>query len=211
MKVPVLGQIAALSFSMPVLIGASLYRKIGYQGRYFFYYCLIMAMSVCGEAVFTRMRFANSSLMKAVLVVQVISTVIVFCVLIKRRQLRKLALFLLMFFLTISAAHYLFTTTAEAFNEVDMFTSGIIYLLLGGILVQVATNVYELPYLKNPLFWIGSSILIYNAGTILIFTFANLLLKYGLKYFEIGWYVTWSLEIVSNGLFAYAFSCFRDE
>lgn len=211
MKVPVLGQIAAFSFGMPVLIGASFYRKIGYQGRYFFYYCLIMAMSVCGEAVSTRMGFANSSLTKAMVVVQAISTVIVFCVLIKRRQLRRLALFLLMVFLSISAAHYLFTTTAEAFNEVDMFTSGIICLLLGGILVQVAANVYELPYLENPMFWIGSSILIYNAGTILIFAFANLLLKYGLKYFEIGWYVNWSLEIVSNGLFAYAFSCFRDE
>lgn len=211
MTTPLLCYISEISFGAPVVVGAYMYRTLGRQGKFFFLYCFLMALGILVEDVIPRMGISNHFFLKIFVIGETIGITGMFCVFVKNARWRRFALILLILFLATSAGHYAFTHAQEAFNEVDIFFSGAIQILFGGILVYVAINVQEVPYQKNPLFLFGFSILIYNAGTIMILSFVNVLLKMGVEYFTMAWYINWSLMIFSNILFAYTFFCLRDE
>ena len=211
MKTPLLCRIAEISFIAPVITGAYLYRTLGKQGRLFFSYCLIIALGIGVETIMPMMGRPNHFFMNALSIGQTIGIIGMCYSFVKNARWRRFVLTLLMGFLAISAGRYVFTNTQEAFNEVDILLSGVIQIVLSGILVYLAINVQEVPYHKNPLFWFGFSILMYSAGTIMILSSGNVLLKMGLEYFTIAWHINWSLEIFSNLLFAYTFLWLRDE
>lgn len=211
MNTPLLCQIAEVSFGVPVIAGAYLYRTLGTQGRRFFFYCLLMALGISVEAIIPMTGRSNYFFIRVFVIGQTIGIAGMFCSFVKNGRWCRFVLILLMVFLAISAGHDVFTDTQEALNEVDILFSGVIQILLGGILVYVAINVQEVPYQKNPLFLFGFSILIYNAGTVMILSFGNVLLKMGLEYFTMAWTINWSLAIFSNILCAYTFFFLRDE
>ncbi|HEY6952500.1 MAG TPA: hypothetical protein VI758_08830 [Bacteroidota bacterium] len=55
-------------------------------------------------------------------------------------------------------------------------------------------------------FWVSVAVVLYNAGTLPLFALANMLLTYSLEVFAKMWTLNWTLIIISNVLYAIAFT-----
>jgi hypothetical protein len=211
MPFPLLGQISEYSYAVPVVVGAYRFRKLGFLGKGFFFYCLFLAMGMFTEDVIGRMGMSNHSFMKIFAIGQTIYMTILFCLFVKAKRFRISAIFFLLVFLVTSGITQFYLNANDLFNSTTLFSRGILSLIFGAIMVNIATNIHEVQYFKNPLFWFGSALLVYNAGTIMILSFGNELYKMGLQYFEATWYVNWALLTLSNLLYSYTILCFHNE
>ncbi len=68
---------------------------------------------------------------------------------------------------------------------------------------EVATN----RLIEVPLFWVSLGVLLYSAGTLIVFGLGNEILKMGMSYFAAAWSLNWLLSIAANLFFAKAFLC----
>lgn len=58
-----------------------------------------------------------------------------------------------------------------------------------------------------PIFWMSLGVLLYNSGSVVVFAFADILLKIGLPYFSAAWNINWILNIAAYLFYSQAFLC----
>jgi hypothetical protein len=60
---------------------------------------------------------------------------------------------------------------------------------------------------KMPIFWVSFAVVLYSAGTLIVFGLSNQLLKLGRPYFDIAWHINWGLLIVVNLMYSKGMIC----
>jgi hypothetical protein len=60
---------------------------------------------------------------------------------------------------------------------------------------------------KMPIVWVSFAVVLYSAGTLIVFGLSNQLLKLGRPYFDIAWHINWGLLIVVNLMYSKGMIC----
>jgi hypothetical protein len=60
---------------------------------------------------------------------------------------------------------------------------------------------------KMPIFWVSFAVVLYSAGTLIVFGLSNQLLELGRPYFDIAWHINWGLLIVVNLMYSKGMLC----
>jgi hypothetical protein len=85
--------------------------------------------------------------------------------------------------------------------------SRIVLIALSLIVLQEVFKNQSLQIIEQSVFWVALGVLLYSAGTIMVFGFATRLLKLGVPYFEMAWRVNWVLIISANLFYTKALLC----
>jgi hypothetical protein len=83
----------------------------------------------------------------------------------------------------------------------------IILIILSLVVAQETLREETIQILEMPVFWVIVGVILYAAGTIMIFGFSDHLLKSGIVYFEMAWRINWTLLIAANLFYTKAFLC----
>jgi hypothetical protein len=211
MKFPLLGHIAAFAYAIPVIAGGIRYSSFDNKRRIFFFYCLLNFIGVSIEYILAALGINNYIFINSFRIAEITAFVYVFHILIKEKSFHRIAKILLGLFFTVSLSTGLINSGTKIFKTADMFTTGFTHLILGGLLLYTSVYKNQTPIRNNFTFWIGSSIILYYSGAILIHSFGNLLYEMGMEYLNFVWHINWSLAIISASLFGYSFFCTTNE
>jgi len=85
--------------------------------------------------------------------------------------------------------------------------SRIVLIALSLIVLQEVFKNQSAEIMEQSVFWVAVGVLLYSAGTIMIFGFSTSLLKLGVPYFEMAWRVNWVLIISANLFYTKALLC----
>jgi len=83
----------------------------------------------------------------------------------------------------------------------------IILIILSLVVAQETLRGETIQILEKPVFWVIVGVIMYTAGTLMIFGFSDDLLKSGIVYFEMAWRINWTLMIAANLFYTKAFLC----
>lgn len=93
------------------------------------------------------------------------------------------------------------------FNEIIATVANIFLIIFSISILYELGKRTTIQVTNYAIFWIGTGIVLYCAGTVIIFSFSNTILQLGMTYFVFFWHINWSLTIIVNLLFSRSFFC----
>jgi len=83
----------------------------------------------------------------------------------------------------------------------------IILIILSLVVAQETLKGETIQIFEQPVFWVIAGVIMYSAGTLMIFGFSDNLLRSGIVYFEMAWRINWTLMIAANLFYTKALLC----
>lgn len=86
-------------------------------------------------------------------------------------------------------------------------TANFLMLAASLIIIQSLFRTTRESIYAHSIFWISSGIILYSAGTIVVLTMSNTIMKMGMEYFILLWHINWIFTMIANVFFTRSFWC----
>jgi hypothetical protein len=205
MTAPILAYITVFTYLIPVITGGIRYKSLRSSERIFLSYCVVLMLGVFIEVTASLLGIHNHFIINVFRLFDVLIFTFYFSKTTTTKIFKIIASVSAILFLGVWICTNIVYTQMNVFNTVDAFVSGVLYLILAGILLFVTVHKVEKRSTRLPAFWVAFGVIIYNSGSIMVLAFSNTLLEQGIELFNIAWHINWTLCIVSNLMYSYSF------
>lgn len=207
MNIPLFAHVATLSFLFPVVSGIYNWKTLDRTMRIFAIFCCLSLIHVVIEFIWGRMGESNQFLINLYWLMEFEFILYLYFQWIKNKILKEVFQYFGLAYLLFWTFNQFYFDDPTRFNEPVAVVS-FIFLIVASVLVFYHLILAATDRLANAaIFWIGTGIILYCSGTIIVFTLSNTVMKMGLEYFISIWYINWSFIIIANLSFARSFWC----
>jgi hypothetical protein len=207
MKIPVYAHVATVSCFIPAIAGIYQWKKLESSFKVLTVFFCYTAIHASIEEILRRMGINNLFLGNYHQVVEIECFLFFFSKWTENKKLIISIQYIGIGYLLFWVVNKFYFENATEFNEIIATLSNFILIVFSTLILFELVRKVTIPLFKHAVFWISASVMLYCAGTIIIFSFTNTLLQMGGSYFTILWYVNWTLTIISNLMFARSFWC----
>lgn len=207
MGIPIAAHIAAGSFLLPAAAGLMRWRLLDRPRRMFAGFCLYAVLHVAAEFILGRFGIRNHFLINFYWLAEFIVIALLYA---QWTTDRRSAV---VFRWSIPLYAFFWIVQTALLSDLSQFTdlsATVAHLLLAVFSVMVLQQQFRRTddrITDAAMFWIGTGVLLYQAGTIIVFSISNTALQMGIAYFDIVWHINWGCTIVANVFFARSFQC----
>jgi hypothetical protein len=207
MEFPLLGQIAVASGYVPVVVGFWRFRKLSRAMKVIAVLVALACIEFVFEEIATRWLGYNAFVSDYYEFVEFCMLWAVFSMSVSKRISRFILFplglaYIIVFLARLPSVH----NTAAISTEISVISR---VCLVAMSLVALYSTVEETTtrVVDIPVFWVLLAVVLYSAGTLMVFGLGNEILRLGARYFDTARRVNWSLNIVANLFYTKAFLC----
>lgn len=95
----------------------------------------------------------------------------------------------------------------EGINANMAMVQRIFGVLMSVMALYLGLNEPGAPFLRRPLLWMGTAVLVYCSGSFLVLGFSNELVNMGIEKFIAAWQINWALLLIANLLYIKGMLC----
>jgi len=205
--IPIFAHISAASNLIPAAVGLRTFRKLPAGMRYLAFLSILACVQLVAEFIVASLYGNNYFLADYYTVVEFVLLTAVFFFSTKSNTARFILGILLMAFLVYWIIDMLQKPDSLSINTRMAMVSRVFLITMAlvgfqGVLAGGTSAISRLP-----VFWVSFAVAVYSAGTLVVFGLSNELLRMGMIYFEIAWYVNWVLLIAVNLMYSKGMLC----
>ncbi len=207
MAIPIFAHISAASNLVPAAVGLRNFRKLRAGMRFLAFLSVLACLQLVAENIVGYLYKNNYFLADYYTVVEFSLLTAVFYFSAKSKVSRAILVVLFVAFLVYWVINITHRPDSQSINTNLAMVSRVFLIAIAlvgfqGVLAEGTASISRLP-----VFWVSFAVAIYSAGTLVLFGLSNDLLRMGLIYFEVAWYVNWVLLIVVNLMYSKGMLC----
>jgi hypothetical protein len=192
-----------------MIIGLVRYKNLEKGVRALVVLCVANCCQTTLSFVLSMMRIPNLELLNDYRPVELVLLGAVFYLFVESSPVRR--------FLTACVALYVIVWMADKLSLDDPAQlnnrMALLFCLIAIIISIVALHAGQKSmsgsFLRSSLFWVGTAVLLYSSGTLLLLGWSNQLAKYGTDTFITAWQINWVLLSMANLFYAKGLLCKR--
>ncbi len=207
MAIPVFAHISAASNLIPAAVGVKNFRNLQKGMRFLALLCVLACLQLVGELVVGYVYKNNYFLADYYNLAELTLLGAVFYFSTKSKASRVILGLLFAGFLAYWLVDMIHKTNPEYINSNLAMVSRVFLIAMSLVGFQNALAGGTAAMSRVPVFWVSFAVVLYSAGTLLLFGLSNQLLAMGVVYFEIAWYINWVLLIVVNVMYSKGMLC----
>ncbi|MFA5832017.1 MAG: hypothetical protein WDA22_00940 [Bacteroidota bacterium] len=207
MKIPIFAHIASAFYLLPAVVGLIRWKNQNRYLKIFTIFCIYSVFHIIAEFILGRFGISNQELSNIYRLVQLE------CIFwlyyhwsqrpVVKQSLKVFAMLYLLFWITDFALH----PFPHEFQESIATVANFLMLASSLIIIEHLFRTTHESMYSHSLFWIGTGIILYSAGTIVVLSMSNTILKMGIDYFILLWHINWGFTIIANLFFTRSFWC----
>lgn len=206
-----MAHVAGGSSLLPAIVGMIRYRKIDKAMKLFAVFSVVGVLNLGLELILGMFKIRNYFLSDLYFLIEVPFIAAIYYMSIAAPFARRiLRISSLLFIIVWVVQKCFFANPQQLSSDLAMITA--IFLIAMSILTLNAYSKAATSRLMDgSVFWVLTGTIVYYAGSFAVMGLSNELLKMGLEYFEIAWYINWILFITSMLLYSKGLMCRSQE
>ncbi len=207
MPIPITAHFAAASFLLPAAAGIWRWKSLEKPRRIFAGFCLYAVVHVAAEFILGRFGIRNHFLINFYWLVEFAVIGHLYARWTANRRTALLFLWSVPLYTLFWIIHTMLLSDLSQFTDLSATVAHLALASFSLIVLQQQFQRTDGLITDAAMFWIGAGVLLYQAGTIIVFSMSNTALQMGITYFDIVWHINWGCTIVANLFFARSFRC----
>ena len=207
MKIPILAYIAAASFFFPSTVGIYKWKEQDTLMKVFIVYCCFSSLHVIVEYTIGRMGMPTHALSNLHQLVELTAISFVYFKYAQHNGIKNIIQYGTLVYVFVWILYKFTFEEPQKISELIQTSGRFILICFSTIILFEMIRVSKNGIIKKKVFWIVAGVILYSAGTIIIFTTGNKILTMGMTYFEFLWHFNWTLAILANSLFVKGILC----
>lgn len=207
MNIPPAAIIAASSYLIPPGAAISRFRSLDRGMKIFFAYCVFSFSEVLCEYIFASKGINNSFLSNYSIFIECGFLSLVYSMSTEERRIQQAIAVLASLFVCVWIVDKIYFEIPGRINDEMAVASRIFIVVISILIIQTLLKKTNTLITDKPIFWISAGNILYSAGVLVVLGLSNELIKGGEVYFQVAWYINWSLAIVTNLIFTKGLLC----
>lgn len=209
MTLPLFGRVSEASYLIPAGVGLWVFRRLSAPLKIVAVLALLTCIVVAIEIIAAYLIHYNNFVTNFFEMVEFVVIVIAYFLYVRNRNSRLILISLSVPVIAVFLIKLPHLYNPSVIAENTSVVSRLALVALSLVALQSVMDSGTERVVDVPFFWVVFGVMLYSAGTIMVFGLADRLLKIGLPYFEMGWRVNWLLNIAANLFYTEAFLCRR--
>lgn len=198
--------VLATSFA-PVIVGLMRYKSLDKGAKAL----LILAVANCCQMMtsytLSLMKIHNLELLNDYRPVELVLITAVYWLMIESKFIRRLLLYCAVGYVMVWIADKIYLDDPNHLNSRMAMLSRMIAIVMSIAVLYSETRASGTRFTERPLFWVGSAVLLYSSGTLLVLGLSNQLANMKREVFIMAWQINWSLLILANLFYTKGLLC----
>lgn len=207
MKIPLFAHVAAGFYFFPAAAGMIRWKRLNMHLKLFALFCVYSIIHIIAEFILGRLGIANQFLSNIYRLLQIECIFFLYHHWLQdtvvKNGIKISALLYFIFWIFDTIAH----PFPNEFREPIAVVANILMLVSSLIVIENLFRTTQDSIFAHSVFWISSGLILYTAGTIVVLTMSNTILKMGIEYFNVLWHINWGFTIIANVFFTRSFLC----
>ena len=206
---PFLFYVALGSFFVPMILGLVRYKSLEKGTRALVVLCVANCCQGTLSFVLSMMRIRNLELLNDYTPVELVLLVAVFYLLVESRTVQRILVACVALYVLIWTADKFTLDDPSQLNNRMAMLSRLIAIIISIAALYSGQKSLSGSFLRSSLFWVGTAVLLYSSGTLLLLGWSNQLAKSGTGTFITAWQINWVLLSMANLFYAKGLLCKR--
>jgi hypothetical protein len=207
MPIPIFGQIHALSFLVPAIIGVMRFARMNRAMRILAILCVMACLDVGAQLFLGARSVRNYFISDYYRVIETSMLCAVFFHSVAAKGVRNVLRGLGILFAVIWVVDIIWYNNPEQYRSGMAMISRIIVLVMSLMTLHSTLKDERAHLVERPVFWVAMGAVLYTSGTLLVVGLSNELLALGPTYFVAAWHVNWTLLIIANIFYTKGMLC----
>ena len=195
---PFLFYVAFGSFFVPMIIGLVRYKNLEKGVRALVVLCVANCCQTTLSFVLSMIRVRNLELLNDYRPVEIVLLGAVFYLLVQSRLVQRIVVACVALYVLVWLADKFTLDDPSQLNNRMAMLSRLIAIIISIAALYSGQKSLSGSFLRSSLFWVGTAVLLYSSGTLLLLGWSNQLAKSGMDTFITAWQINWVLLIMAN-------------
>ncbi len=198
--------VLASSF-VTVIVGLTRYKILDRGGRALVILAAANCCQIMASYTLSVMKIRNLELLNDYRPVELVMIAIVFVFMVESKLVRRLLIFCSIGYVVIWIADKIYLDDPTQLNSRMAMLSRITAIIMSIAVLYSGGQTSSGFFTKRPLFWVGTAVLLYSSGTLLVLGLSNQLINLELETFIQAWQINWILLIMANLMYVKGLLC----
>jgi len=195
---PFLFYVAFGSSFVPMIIGLVRYKNLEKGVRALVVLCVANCCQTTLSFVLSMIRVRNLELLNDYRPVEIVLLGAVFYLLVQSRLVQRIVVACVALYVLVWLADKFTLDDPSQLNNRMAMLSRLIAIIISIAALYSGQKSLSGSFLRSSLFWVGTAVLLYSSGTLLLLGWSNQLAKSGMDTFITAWQINWVLLIMAN-------------
>lgn len=198
--------VLASSF-VPVIVGLMRYKNLDKGAKALLILAAVNCFQMMTSYVLSLMKIHNLELLNDYRPLELVMIAVVFGLMVESRFIRRLLLSCSIGYVLIWIADKIYLDDPTQLNSRMAMLSRIVAIIMSIAVLYSETKASSGLLTGRPLFWVGTAVLLYSSGTLLVLGLSNQLVNLQRELFILAWQINWTLLIVANLFYTKGLLC----
>jgi hypothetical protein len=206
-KYPILFYVVIGSSFLAAVVGLVRYRKLDIGAKALATLCMVNFFEGTAALVLSLMKIQNLELLNDYRPVELALTAGVFYLMVDSRIARRLLVLCASAFILVWIVDKIYLDDPGQLNNRMAMLSRILAAIMSIVALYFGAKGSESLFFERPLFWVGTAVLVYSSGTLVVLGLSNELINLKLETFMKAWQINWTLLIMANLFYTKGLLC----
>ena len=206
-KLPILVYFVVGSSFLAAMVALVRYHRLDTAAKALAWLCIANYCEGAVAYILSLRKIRNLELLNDYRPIELFLTACVFYFMVQSRTARRLLVLCTSIFVLVWIADKIFLDDPGHLNNRMALLSRVVAVTMSIASLYFGAKESETLFIERPLFWVGTAVLLYSSGTLLVLGLSNQLAFMNREIFIMAWQINWILLIMANLFYTKGLLC----